>query len=316
MEVATQTRSWVKQHDGLLGMAGKNDDTFTFDIPEGYQFAGFNATVLAGQYRPGVRVKKLPGHGTTGKGKQAEVYWWFGGGSQPFIKYKATATFIDGIVEKDQRALLVVSDLVDEGLSQFKELYKLLESLGPWTVLGFLENDYKHVASLTGADATSTKFMSSLADLAGSAGIGAVDAVLMLHGRREGIHFRDRVLTGGVGGSIRQRLGAMNLGAELRACFSTCCWGETVADDLVAAGFRVACGAKDVYANGAYGIPAALLNWKNGETFSRAVSKANNQIVLAATDAIISHIHPMFATANSYWTISGKKSTRITSEAS
>jgi hypothetical protein len=36
---------------------------------------------------------------------------------------------------------------------------------------------------------------------------------------------------------------------------------------------------------------------------------------LAATDAIISHIHPSFATANSYWTISGKKTTRITSEA-
>ncbi len=314
MEVATRMRSWIKQHDGLLGMGGKNDDTFTFDIPEGYQFAGFNARLLAGRYRPGVRVKKQPGHGTTGKGKHAEVHWWFDGGSQPFIKYRATATFIDGTIEKDQRALLVVSDLVDEGLSQFQELYKLLESLGPKTVLGLLENDYKHVASLTGPDATSANFVSSLADLAGSSGIRAVDAVLMLHGRKDGIYFRDRVLTGGEGGSIRQKLGAMNLGTELRACFSTCCWGETVADDLVAGGFRVACGAKDVYANGAYGIPVALVNWKNGETFSKAVSKANNQIVLGATDAIISLIHPMFETANSYWTISGKKTTRITSE--
>jgi hypothetical protein len=314
MSMMRMTKSWVVQHDGILGMGRKDDDTFKFDVPEGYQFAGFDVNLLTGRHRPGVRVQEQPGHGTTGKRKQAEVHWWFDGGAQPFIKYKATATFIDGTIEKDQRALLVVSDLVDEGLSQFKELYRLLESLGPRTVLGFLENDYKHVASLTGADATSANFVSSLADLAGSAGIKAVDAVLMLHGRKDGIYFRDRVLTGGEGGSIRRKLGALNLGAELRACFSTCCWGETVADDLVAAGFRVACGAKDVYANGAYGIPVALMNWKNGETFSMAVSKANNQIIMGATDAVISRIHPMFETANSYWVISGKKTTRITSE--
>ena len=74
------------------------------------------------------------------------MHWWFDGGSHPFIKYRATATFVDGAIEKDQRALLVACDLVDEGLSQFKELYKWLEGLGPRTVLGLLENDYKHVA--------------------------------------------------------------------------------------------------------------------------------------------------------------------------
>ena len=311
-----KTESWVKQHDGPLGMGGKDDDTFKFDIPKGYQFAGFDAKVLAGRHRPGVRVKKQPGHGTTGEGQQAKVHWWFDGGSHPFIKYRATATFVDGAIEKDQRALLVACDLVDEGLSQFKELYKWLEGLGPRTVLGLLENDYKHVASLVGADATSANFVNSLADLARSDGIRAVDAVLMLHGRKNGIYFRDRVLTGGAGGTIREKLGSINAGAVLRSCFSTCCWGETVADDLVAAGFRVACGAKDVYANGAYGIPVALATWKSGETFARAVAKANNQFVLAATDGIIGHVHPMFATANSYWTISGKKTSRITSEAS
>jgi len=295
-------------------MAGKNDDTFTFDIPQGYQFAGFDAKLLAGRHRPGVRVTKQPGHGTTGDGQKATVHWWFDGGSGPFIKYRATATYIDGAIEKDQRALLVACDLVDEGLSQFKELYKWLESLGPKTVLGLLEDDYKHVASLVGDEATSANFVSSLADLAGSAGIKAVDAVLMLHGRKDGIYFRDGVLTGGEGGSIRHKLGALNLGAELRACFSTCCWGETVADDLVAAGFRVACGAKDVYANGAYGIPVSLASWRSGETFASAVAKANNQVVLAATDGLISHVHPAFTTANSYWTISGKKTSRITSE--
>lgn len=308
------TKSWVVQHDGILGMGRKDDDTFTIDIDEGFQFAGFDAKLLAGRHRPGVRVTAQPGHGTTGKGKKAEVHWWFDGGSQPFIKYKATATFTDGVIEKEQRALLVVSDLVDEGLEQFKELYKLLESLGPRTVLGFLEDDYKEVESLTGPDATSANFVSFLADLAGRAGIKAVDAVLMLHGREDGIYFRDGVLTGGEGGSIRQKLGAMNLGAELRACFSTCCWGETVADDLVAAGFRVACGAKEVYANGAYGIPVSLASWKSGETFASAVDKANNQAVLAVTDGLISHVHPAFTSANSYWTISGKKTTRITSE--
>ena len=310
------TKSWTIQHDGILGMGRNDDDTFTFDIEEGYQFAGFDAKLVAGRHRPGVRVKEQPGHGTTGKGKKAEVNWWFDGGSQPFIKYRATATFIDGAIEKDQRALLVACDLVDEGLSQFKELYKWLESLGPRTVLGLLEDDYKHVASLTGDKATSANFVRSLADLAHSDGIRAVDAVLMLHGRKNGIYFRDRVLTGGEGGTIRKELGAIDAGAVLRACFSTCCWGETVADDLVAGGFRVACGAMDVYANGAYGMPVSLASWKSGETFASAVDKANNQTVLAVTDGLISHVHSAFTTANSYWTISGKKTTRITSESS
>ena len=307
--------SWTVEHDGILGMGGKDDDTFKFDIPDGYQFAGFDAKVLAGRHRPGVRVTKQPGHGTTGDGQRAKVHWWFDGGSSPFIKYKATATYIDGAIEKEQRALLVACDLVDEGLSQFKALYKWLEGLGPKTVLGLLEDDYKHVASLVGDEATSTKFVSSLADLAHSDGIQAVDAVLMLHGRKHGIYFRDRVLTGGEGGTIRKELGAIDAGAVLRACFSTCCWGETVADDLVAAGFRVACGAMDVYANGAYGIPISLASWKSGETFASAVAKANNQAVLAVTDGLISHVHPAFTTANSYWTIAGKKTSRITTEA-
>jgi len=309
-----KTDPWVVQHDGVLGIGRRGDDTFTFDVEEGYQFAGFDAKLLAGRHRPGVRVTMQPGHGTTGDGLKATVHWWFDGGSQPFIKYRATATYIDGAIEKDQRALLVACDLVDEGLSQFKELYKWLESLGPKTVLGLLEDDYKHVASLVGDEATSVNFVSSLADLAGRAGIKAVDAVLMLHGRKDGIYFRDRVLTGGEGGTIRKELGAIDAGAELRACFSTCCWGETVADDLVAGGFRVACGAKEVYANGAYGIPVSLASWKSGETFASAVDKANNQTVLAVTDGLISHVHSAFTTANSYWTITGKKTTRITSE--
>ena len=109
--------SWTVEHDGILGMGGKDDDTFKFDIPDGYQFAGFDAKVLAGRHRPGVRVTKQPGHGTTGDGQRAKVHWWFDGGSSPFIKYKATATYIDGAIEKEQRALLVACDLVDEGLS-------------------------------------------------------------------------------------------------------------------------------------------------------------------------------------------------------
>jgi hypothetical protein len=309
-----QKMSWTKQHDGLLGMSGKGDDTFKFDIPEGYQFAGFDAKVLAGKYGEGLRVSEKPGRGTTGKDKQAKVHWWFDGGSQPFIKYRATATFIDGAIEKEQRALLIVCDLAYGGAPQFKTLYEWIESAGLMTVKYLLKDDYKHVTSLADQDATATNFVNSLATLAGKQGVSAVDAILMLHGQQNRIIFRDRSLTGGTGGTIRSELGAENLGSKLRACFSTCCWGRTVADDLVAAGFRVACGAKDVYANGTYGIPAALHSWESGATFARAVANANNQTVLAVSDAIARHMAPLFATANSYWTISGKKYTRITSQ--
>ncbi len=310
-----QKWSRTKQHDGLLGMGGKGDDMFKFDIPEGYQLAGFDAKVLAGQYQEGVRVSEKPGRGTTGQDNQAKVHWWFDGGARPFVKYRATATFIDGVIEKEQRALLIVCDLAHGGAQQFKTLYEWVENAGLMTVEYLLKDDYKHVTSLAGQAATATNFVNSLATLAGKQGIKAVDAVLLLHGQEDRIVFRDRSLTGGAGGTIRSELGAKNLGSQLRACFSTCCWGKTVADDLVAAGFRVACGAEDVYANGTYGIPAALHSWESGATFARAVANANNQTVLAVSDAIARRIDPSFATANSYWTISGKKYTRITSQA-
>lgn len=307
-------KSWTRQHDGASGKGDNGEDTFTFDIPNGYQFAGFDAKVLAGRYKEGVRVSEKPGRGTTGRDKRATVDWWFDGGSQPFIKYRATASFIEGVVEKEQRALLIVCDLAYGAVEEFRRLYEWIESAGLMTVEFLLKDDYKDVISLVGPDATATNFVNSLAALAGKNGIKAVDAVLMLHGYQDRVIFRDRSLTGGAGGTIRRELGAKNLGSELRACFSTCCWGRTVADDLVAAGFRVACGAEDVYANGPYGIPAALHAWESGATFVGAVATANNQTVLAVTDAIARRVHPLFATANSYWTISGKKYTRITSE--
>ena len=145
-----QKWSWTEQHDGLLGMGGKGDDTFKFDIPTGYQFAGFDARVLAGRYQQGVRVSERPGRGTTGKDNQAKVHWWFDGGSRPFIKYQATATFIDGVIEKEQRALLIVCDLAYGGAPQFKTLYEWVESAGLMTVEYLLKDDYKHVTSLAG----------------------------------------------------------------------------------------------------------------------------------------------------------------------
>lgn len=318
--MATQTKKvrWTRQHEGLLGMGGKGDDRFSFDVPPGYQFTDFEARVLAGRYRPGVLVTNQPGRGTTGDNNKAGVHWWFEGGEQPFIKYRCTATFTNGIVTREQRALLVVCDLAYGAVQQFRQLYAWIESAGVMTVQHILNDDYAQVEYLVGPAATSANFVNTLDALAHKGGIEAVDAVLMLHGWRDEIVFRDRALTGGEAGTIRRDLSAKDLGARLRACFSTCCWGETVADDLVAAGFSVACGAKDVYANGAFGIPMALHTWASSQTFAQAIARANNQIIMTAADTIIRQVDPQFATANSYWTIAAAnpsdKSVRITSE--
>jgi hypothetical protein len=223
-------------------MGGKGDDTFTFVVPSGYQFTGFDVKVLAGRYKAGVRVSSQSGRGETGKGKKAVIHWWFDGGERPFIKYECSASFDDGVVGKSQRALLVMCDLAYGGHEHFRTLYNWIETTGMSTVLNILRDDHMHVTSLTGTAATATNFVTSLSSLAGKSGIKAVDAVLMLHGRENEICFRGGSLTGGPEGTIRSQLGARNLGGKLRACFSTCCWGETVADDLVAAGFLAACG--------------------------------------------------------------------------
>jgi hypothetical protein len=292
----------------LLGKNG--DDTFTFHPPADYAFAKAEVRLLSGRYDPGVRIKSKPSAGDPRRNRKIKVHWWYDGGPQPYVKYRLTATCRKAVVPKAKRALLVVCELAYGGASNLRQLYTWIETAGMTTVRAILGDDYRSISELKGPQATRSRFVRKLKSLTADSRNKAVDVVLMLHGLRNRLYFRD----GGVNTTdLKSEIANNGPLAKLRACFSTACYGASHASDLVDAGFRVACGARGVYANGAWGIPTALRNWADEETFSKAVSQANNPAMIAIADRAAELIG--FNGVDSHWIVRGTRSTRITSKA-
>ena len=302
---------WTEQHDGLLGIGGRGYDRYEFDVPSGCEFVRCEARVVAGRYAPGVRIAQRPSAGDRKSNRKIQVQWWFDGGPRPFIRYKLAATVrTASAIDQRKRALLIVSDLAHLGTEKLKWLYEWLDSTGVKAIRQILHDDYSSVTELLEEDATISNFVGTLASLAGDPRNEAVDLVLMLHGLPDVLCFRggDISLNG-----LRDRIQAQDLKNRLRACFSTACFGATHAPKWVDAGFRVSCGARGVYANGAYGLGIALLKWAEGARFSDTVRAANNFAVIAVCDGLARAVG--FDDVDSQWIVTGKANTRITSEA-
>jgi hypothetical protein len=301
--------TWTKQHDGSAGMGGQGDDTFTFDVPSGYEFRYCKASVVAGSQSPGVRVTKRPSAGDRRSDREIQVHWWFDGGGKPFIKYRVSAICNEAplSIQKGNRALVIVSELTAVGSQNWQWLYQWLESMGPSTVRGILDDDYRTLSVLTGYDATRQKFIDHLRTIGSDSHNKAIDVVLMLHGLKNELYFQD----GGINTDmLRADIQTLGLEDRLRACFSTACFGATHALDLVTAGFRVVCGARGSYANGAYGVPVALSSWAAGDTFRVATSKANNPTIVGVSDRLAQAAG--FQEVDSHWVVVGNALTRIT----
>jgi len=302
---------WTEQHDGLLGIGGRGFDRYEFDVPPGYEFVRCEARVVAGRYAPGVQITQRPSPGDRKSNRKIQVQWWFDGGPRPFIKYKLTAVVrTASAIDKGKRALLVVSDLAHLGTEKLKWLYEWLDSNGVQAIKQILHDDYRSVAELLEEDATISNFVGRLTSLAGDPRNEAVDLVLMLHGLPGVLCFRGGDISLN---ALRERIQEQYLQNRLRACFSTACFGGTHAPKWVDAGFRVACGARGSYANGAYGLGIALLKWAEGARFSDTVKAANNLAVIAICDSLARM--EGFDDADSQWIVAGKANTRITSEA-
>ena len=128
----------------------------------------------------------------------------------------------------------------------------------------------------------------------------AVDVLLMLHGSENTLHF-----DGGAArtGDLRGELAALGLRGKLRMLYSTCCYGDSHSDDLVAGGFRAAVGAAAVNANAATEYPTVLTRWAAGSTLKDAVAAGDNPLTRVPQDRIAKMMG--FADADSDKTIRG-----------
>lgn len=179
------------------------------------------------------------------------------------------------ITNNNQRGLVIISELVTAGRPEFREVYRWLQSNGaalPRNTIGHL---YGTVRTLTGANATTTRFVSTLREVTSMSSIKEVDVILHLHGGPNRLYFANGSIRTS---TLRDRIAALGAEKRLRALYSTACYGSTHADDFVSAGFTCASGAVAVNANSPIEFPVFLTMWASGFKFKDCINTAENHL--------------------------------------
>ncbi|MEW6127900.1 MAG: hypothetical protein AB1757_12750 [Acidobacteriota bacterium] len=206
----------------------------------------------------------------------------------------------EGSITSNERALVVVSNLVTHGRSDLRWLYQFIEHSGVKLTDMILGSRYRHFHKLVGEPATLTNFLTTLAALTNEDSLQAIDVILHLHGDEKVLFFEDGEYSTE---SIKQELLELNHRHKLRMLYSTGCYGKHHAVDLVAGGFKVACGAIATNANAATEYPTFLTLWAAGSKFKEAIAAGDIALTRIPQDRAAKAMG--FADADSTKTIIG-----------
>jgi hypothetical protein len=213
-------------------------------------------------------------------------------------------------VEKQNRKLLIVSNLTTFGDPKLVWLYQFLDGSSVTLAQTMMAPHYASIYALTGSNATSSKFVNNAATIAGQASTKALDVFIHLHGSPGTLWF--------VGGeksssSLKNELIAKNIKDKLRLLYSTACFGSSHAQDFVGAGFNAASGSVGVNANSAYEYPVIMTQLGLGNRFSDAILAGNNQAFRTMHDNLARM--QGFTNVDSYKIIRGNSAVRLSSSA-
>ena len=209
-------------------------------------------------------------------------------------------------VTKSERRLLIVSELPTFGRANLKWLYSFLDVSGIALGVATLGPHYAEVKTLSGTDATKSKFISTLCSLCRKSGTKAVDVIVQLHGASGKLWFQDGSIETA---RLADEIEAEDLRSRLRLLYSLACYGYTHTSDWIRAGFRTASGARKVNASSATDYPAQLLYWVAGKTYKDCVAAGNAQPGLGIADRAAKAMK--FTDADSYKLIQGEGNLRI-----
>lgn len=203
-----------------------------------------------------------------------------------------SATFtLNARVEKNERALVVISELDTNGLPEFEPLYTLLEYLTKVTVEKMLKDSYQEIYFLNNEQATVGNFKQTLSVLTGRDEIKAVDVILSLHGNPDRLYFKDR--SWGMNQLEAEILRAKSPAEEnqiktmkkkLRIMYNLSCYGSTHNKAFYNMGFDVSTGSVKVNANAEAEFMPFVSSWRKGRTFKRSFLASNNFISLYIAD--------------------------------
>jgi hypothetical protein len=212
-----------------------------------------------------------------------------GGGAQALA---APATHEDAgsqAVGKDDRTLVVVAELSTYGVDQYKWLYQFLEASAVSQAKAHLGDSYRDILILSGDHATLDGLHLGLAGVAAAAQAPkAFDVFVHLHGAPGTLWFHEGPHSSS---EVKAALTAHpELAHKLRAFYSTACYGDSDADDMLAAGFQVASGSRKINSNSPYDYPTLMDAWKSGATFAAAQDLGNNPTYIKVYDDLAAHM--------------------------
>ncbi len=187
-------------------------------------------------------------------------------------------------VDRTGRVAVVVIELATHAASDKKQVYDLIEAAGLAETKNRIKPMYRKVVVLNGAQATSKNFFAALKAEVASVETMAIDTYINVHGNEGALTFYEGAISMK---DVRAAVTAIAGSAtKLRALNSTACYGATHTGDWLAAGFKVASGARRVNANGAHDLPTFLKAWGGGETYSQAQDKGNDSRWIKIYDAL------------------------------
>lgn len=216
------------------------------------------------------------------------------------------------MVTKQQRRLLLVSELVTNGRPNLAWLYLFLDASGVQIGTTLLAPHYREIHVLTGSKATAAGFVSRLAALCKKPGTKAVDVILQLHGSETRLWFHGSNQSIKVA-ELAAQVAAKNLGHRLRLFYSLACVAAAHAPLWVEAGFATASGARGTNCNSATDYPGQLTAWAAGMKYGACVKVGNAQPGRGIADAAGTEMG--FSDADSFKVIAGNKNLTITSPA-
>lgn len=184
-------------------------------------------------------------------------------------------------ISKNQRALLVVSNMVTHGRSDLKWLYQFIEFSGVTLAEMILRPHYETYRKLAGVQASKSAFVEALASLGSDDCVKAIDILFMLHGYEGVLCFEDGEVASL---NLAEEIFSLSLKHKLRLLYSTTCYGKSHASDFTAAGFTTACGAVATNANAATEYPTVLTMWGSGSKFKDALAAGNNALTRIVQD--------------------------------
>lgn len=216
-----------------------------------------------------------------------------------------------GSVKKNERRLLVVTNLVTNGSAKYEWLYSFLEAQTISMAKAKLENKYKKITVLPKATASKNAFVGTMKNITKLNGLRALDVILSMHGTPERLWFSNGSMKAV---DLQEKIKSeVQYNFRLRMMYNLACYGSTHRNNFINAGFLTAIGARGINANSGYEYATFLNQFGNNASVKSILQGTNNSPLLGTSDAAA--VSAGFSKADSYKRISGKKSMRIMSNA-